>query len=380
MEIKLSIPSRINILGNPGDANEGDFSTISMAINLYARAVLKPAEKIILESYSNCNSTIGNSAPTKRLVTNYQKLPLPYDGKLDLVKGGINYLYQYSPEFRKKVSQEGFHIMTWSEVPKQSGLGGSSLFVLLTLAGLRSFYALDQHKLNNYILAEMTQRIEALELGITCGFADRYVPLFGGLAYIDYRGKLYQQEIKTEPYVTYERLDSYIEQIPLIAISTGLKHDSGDVHGPMRSRYLEEHDQQINNLIENSPMVGFMTGTWETAWRGKIALLERDFKSFGELMNKNHKLVDEMMTYCGFINGAGWANNLMIKVALDSGALGAKLTGAGRGGSVFALVHPDDEVKIAAEWGSAAIENGLNEAHIFSPRIDNVGLTVESLY
>jgi hypothetical protein len=41
---RLSIPARINILGNPGDANEGDFATLSAAVEVRARALVEPAE------------------------------------------------------------------------------------------------------------------------------------------------------------------------------------------------------------------------------------------------------------------------------------------------------------------------------------------------
>ena len=54
-------------------------------------------------------------------------------------------------------------------MPFQSVLGGSSLFVLLTLADLREFYDLDRRILNDYVVAELAQRVEAEELGITCG-------------------------------------------------------------------------------------------------------------------------------------------------------------------------------------------------------------------
>ena len=50
MRYQLSIPARINILGNPGDANEGDFATISAAINIFAGALVEPSENIILET------------------------------------------------------------------------------------------------------------------------------------------------------------------------------------------------------------------------------------------------------------------------------------------------------------------------------------------
>jgi galactokinase/mevalonate kinase-like predicted kinase len=245
------------------------------------------------------------------------------------------------------------------------------------LAGLRQFYDLDRQVHNDYVLAELAQRVEAKELGIACGFADRYVPLFGGVAYLDYRGKLHHKGVFREPYVTYERLDKWVDDLPLVAASTGIQRDSGDVHGRMRPRYLEEYDAWVGRGGETPPMVNFMTDAWETAWRGKIALLESDWATFGALMNENHRLVNEMMAYCSFEDGAGWANNLLIETALSNGALGAKLTGAGSGGSVFALTHPGQEGKLMEVWRQTATRAGLSAARIYRPRISRQGLIVE---
>ena len=224
---------------------------------------------------------------------------------LDLLKGALNRLYAFSPELRSKLPEQGIRIAAWSDVPRQSGLGGSSLLVTLALAALRQFYSLDRRTHNDYILCELTQNVEALELGITCGFADRYVPLFGGLAYLDYRGKLHQAPLRSEPLVTYERLDPYIEPLPLVAITTGVQHNSGDVHGRMRPRYLQEFNAWNGSGGDPPPLVRTMQCIYETAWRGKIALLEGDLDAFGRLMNTNHRLIDEMMTLCGFVDGAG---------------------------------------------------------------------------
>ena len=305
-------------------------------------------------------------------------LPLPYDGCLDLVKAAINRLFQYSPELQAKLPGQGFQLSIWTEVPRQSGLGGSSLIVLLTLAALRTFYQLDPKKHNDYVLSELTQRVEANELGITCGFADRYVPIFGGLGYLDFRGKLFQKTLDQEPYVTYERLDDWADQLSLVAVSTGLVRDSGNVHSPMRAKYLEQHAAWLAVPAELPPMLKFMNGVWEAAWRGKIALLQGDMEAFGSCMNANHHLVNEMMAYCGFEGGAGWANNLFIEAALANGALGAKLTGAGQGGSVFALVHPGEEGRLAQTWQSLADKNGLEQAYIYFPRLAPHGLQVET--
>ena len=376
MSYQLKIPARINILGNPSDANEGDFATISMATDLFAYAHIEPAGHIRLEQLEKSETGWEMLLSQEYAIAD---LPLPYDDQLDLVKAAVNRLWLYSPEFRRKLNRHGFKLSTWTEVPRQSGLGGSTLFVLLTLGALRTLYNLDPLTLNDYVLSELTQRAEALELGIACGFADRYVPLFGGIAYLDYRGKLLQKPLGEEPFVTYERLDSWVEQIPLVAVSSGIPHNSGDVHGCMRPRYIEESEAWTGNGSPPPPMVQFMSGAYETAWRGKIALLHRDWSRFGALMNENHRWVDQMMNYCGFEEGAGWANNLLIEAALQNGALGAKLTGAGGGGSVFALVNPGEEMKVVSAWEQCIANAGLTEAEIYRPQIAQQGLIIEEI-
>ena len=96
-------------------------------------------------------------------------------------------------------------------------------------------------------------------------------------------------------------------------------------------------------------------------------------------MNKNHDAVDKMMAYCGFEDGAGWANNLLIKTALENGAYGAKLTGAGSGGSVFAIANPDSMDSLRASWETAAKQSGLDNAQIYQPRISRQGLFIERI-
>jgi galactokinase/mevalonate kinase-like predicted kinase len=393
MRFHIRVPARINVLGNPSDALEGDFATISAAVNLYAGALVEPAEEIVLESGGRGRLNLGLDFPSgacdptpqvdaektlERLHCTHDQIPLAYDGNLDLMKGALNRLYAYSPELRSRLPERGVRIAAWSHVPRQSGLGGSSLFVILTLAALREFYELDRRTHNDYVLAELTQRVEAKELNITCGYADRYIPIFGGLAYTDYRGKLFHKSLDDEPYTTYERLDGRVSAPPLVAITTGIRHDSGDVHGRMRPIYMQEQ-AALQRGGPLPPMVAYMRGAWETAWRGKIALLHGDLRTFGALMNRNHDLVNDMMEYCGFEDGAGWANNLCIESALGYGALGAKLTGAGGGGSVFALVEPGGEEALIEHWRGVAAEAGLDQALLYQPRISPEGLVIEKI-
>lgn len=376
-QLRLSVPARINILGNPADGNEGDWHTISAAIDVRAGAWIEPADTLQFDEYER--SPEGELVPARHYED--PDLALARDGHAGLQKVALRRLLHYSPEFTAKLQQQKVRLVTWTDVPRRSGLGGSSLLVILTLAGMRAAFELDLQAHNDYILSELTQRVEALDLGITCGYADRYVPLFGGLAYVDYRGKLFQRPLDEEPYCTYERLDSYVSSLPLVVCSTGLQRDSGEVHGVMRGRYLEEHAACQQHAVQ-APlpfMLQVMAQAGATAWRGKIALLRGDWQTFGALMNENHRLVNEMMAYCGLCDGGVQATNRLIEAALAAGALGAKLTGAGGGGSVFALTQPGDELRLAEVFAGVAREEGLGDAQIFIPQIARQGLIVEEI-
>lgn len=374
MRYTLTIPARVNILGNPADANEGDYATISAAISIWAGAFVEEADDLVLEHLVRVGEDEFKAA--HRWHGKPEELSSS-SGDLDLMRATMRRVLSHSAELRDKIGRRGVRIGLWTDVPRNSGLGGSSLLILLMLGGLRAFYGLDRLVHNDYILAELTQRVEAKDLGITCGFADRYVPLMGGLAYLDFRGKLYHKPIGEEPFATYERLDAYVDDLPLVVASTGVQRESGDVHGAMRPKYLKEHEQYEKDPHQVPFLVKIMAEIGSTAWRGKIALLAHDWETFGALMNENHRLVNQMMEYCGFRDGAGWANNLFINVALENGALGAKLTGAGGGGSVFALTRPGDQERIIEQLERAAREHGLDDAHIYKVQVSHRGLCVE---
>jgi galactokinase/mevalonate kinase-like predicted kinase len=364
---ELIMPARVNVLGNPADANEGAHATISAAIDTYAGAIIEPADGLVLEAVSRDGETL-----THQPFTGLP--PYPYDGTLDLLKGAVNRLYAYSSQFRQRLAERGgVRVATWTDVPRNSGLGGSSVLVLLTLAGLRCFYELDPRFHNDYVLSELAQRVEAKELGITCGFADRYVPLFGGLAYLDYRGKLHHRSVGEEPFVTYERLNDRVPDLPLVIAFTGVVRESGDVHSVMRGRYLEEYAAWEHGCPKPA-MVDVMERVGATAWRGKMALLCEDWDEFGRLMQENHRLVDEVMDCCGLPGGAGEANNALVAAALEAGALGAKLTGAGGGGSVFALSRPGREEELVEALRAAAAQAGLEDARVWRAHVDANGL------
>jgi hydroxymethylglutaryl-CoA reductase len=71
------------------------------------------------------------------------------------------------------------------------------------------------------------------------------------------------------------------------------------------------------------------------AYAGRKALKVYDLKKMGELMNENHRLLQE-------IEVSSRELDLLVDIARKQGAYGAKLTGGGGGGCMTALTPTKD--------------------------------------
>ena len=67
----------------------------------------------------------------------------------------------------------------------------------------------------------------------------------------------------------------------------------------------------------------------------------QDWVRFGALMNENHAIQRDL-------GGSGESNERLIQAALDAGAPGAKLAGAGDGGTIVAL-WPNEDAALLEE-------------------------------
>jgi len=77
----------------------------------------------------------------------------------------------------------------------------------------------------------------------------------------------------------------------------------------------------------------------ELARMGKKALLMQDWPTLGHLMNENHAIQRAL-------GGSGESNERLIAAALEAGALGVKLAGAGSGGTIIALWPWEDATSL----------------------------------
>ncbi|MHA1558930.1 MAG: mevalonate kinase [Alphaproteobacteria bacterium] len=98
----------------------------------------------------------------------------------------------------------------------------------------------------------------------------------------------------------------------------------------------------------------------EVVISAKNAIEENNMELLGSLMNKNHELLQKLTISCKELDH-------IVKIARDGGALGAKLTGAGRGGLAVALTpgtELQNKVSDALEQaGYTTLKTKINNNH-----------------
>jgi galactokinase/mevalonate kinase-like predicted kinase len=287
-------------------------SVISCSVDMRARVTVTPAESIVLATNGEeCRIASRNDLR-------------PQDDLFDIPRAILSYLRL--PSLRCRIQYE-------SEIPLRSGMSGSTA---LLVAILQAILAWQGKYPNLYRLAERARYIELNYLEVVCGYQDAYMCTFGGLNYMDFRGKQFYRSAEAELFATVEPLAAYVTELPFVLGFTGVQHASSAVHKPIRERWLEGEPMVVRSYERIT----------EIARAGKKALLLQDWPALGRLMNENHAIQRDL-------GGSGESNEQLIAAALNAGALGAKLAGAGSGGTVIALWPWEDTTPLEKALHSA---------------------------
>lgn len=310
--IQASCPGRAGIVGNPSDLYGG--SVISCSLKQRATAVLKPADGLMVRS-GNLHGEIRGP----------QDLEQKGD-YLDVTRAVLRHFWDDLPH-------REFSLECYTEIPAQSGLAGSSALLAALTACVLKLLGRD---LSLHEIAETVHGIEWSLMRTACGYQDFYIEIFGGLNFMDFRGKEWLgRNPDREPFATVEPLLPRVPQpLPFVLASTGVQRNSGAVHRPLRQRW-EDGEAEVVEAYKRIT---------ELAWLGKKALLTRNWAALGACMNENHEITRNL-------GGSHEACDRLIQAARDAGALGAKLAGAGNGGTIIALT---DERERMAERLQAA--------------------------
>ncbi len=249
--------------------------------------------------------------------------PLPIDGDLDLLKGVVNHFRALA------VAKGGFDLLVHSDAPPGSGLGASSTLVT-ALVGLMCEWL--RKAMTNYEIAELTHKIERVDLKIAGGRQDQYAAVFGGFNFIEFQ---YDHTIVNPLRIRREVINE-LEYSTLLCYTGSTRMSAHIVENQMRS-YIQGKEAVIQSLDRMKELTIEM----------KAALLRDRVRRFGELLHEAwvaKKDLDPAITTEQI--------DRLYQAARENGAIGGKILGAGGGG--FLLVFCPFEKKLAIARGLEA--------------------------
>ncbi len=293
-QVICSAPGRAGIIGNPTDMYGG--AVLSCSVPMRARVTLTANARLSLQTNGQTCAIAGRADLR------------PRGDAFDVARAVLDYL---------RLPRLECHIHYESDIPERSGMAGSTALVVALLQALLAWRG---EYPSPYQLAERARYIELNYLKVVCGYQDAYMCTFGGLNYMDFRGKQFYRQAEAELFATVEQMAPFIPQLPFVLAFTGVRHASSGVHKPLRERWLEGDPV----VVEGYRRIA------ELALTGKKALLMGDWPLLGRVMNDNHAIQRAL-------GGSGESNERLIAAALEAGAPGAKLAGAGDGGTIIAL-------------------------------------------
>lgn len=233
------------------------------------------------------------------------------DRREDIKHPGVRGCLQYMQ------IDEGFEVNHAGDLPARSGLGSSSAF---TVGMLHAMHALKKSHASKRELADQAIFVEQKVLCENVGVQDQIQCAHGGLNVIEIRrdGSYDVQPLRL-PDGRMRELEAHC-----LLFFTGLQRNASDV---------------LNDMRRNAAMDAMLlAGSATLARRGVRALVEGQIAEFGVLLHEGWILK------CALSNLVSTPEiNGMYQRALDAGALGGKLLGAGSGGFLLIFARPQDQ-------------------------------------
>jgi D-glycero-alpha-D-manno-heptose-7-phosphate kinase len=224
-------------------------------------------------------------------------------------------------------------ITTLADIPSGTGLGSSGSF---TTALVKALYAHYRKNIHPSQLAEMACRIEIEKLNEPIGKQDQYIAAYGGITEFTFHkdGSVSSAPLNLSMQTLHDLEDN------LLLFFTGVSRSAGSIL----------KDQVDKSKLKDVEMLENLHFTKDLGLRSKEALLLGDTKKFGELLHEHweHKKSRSSGMTSDFIDFA-------YSQAIQAGAVGGKLVGAGGGG--FLMFYANDKEKLRNKM----IELGLDE-------------------
>ncbi|CAK0783514.1 hypothetical protein CVIRNUC_006713 [Coccomyxa viridis] len=312
------VHARIGLLGNPSDSYYGKTISLSLA-NFFAEVTLKPSDSIRFVPHLLHDGGTYSSWDLFVSRVNGEG----YGGGVKLLKAMCKIFFADCKQRGLELPQQHFELSYETNIPRQSGLSGSSAIACAAFNCLLAFYGL-RDRIPVADRPTLVLRAEE-ELGITAGLQDRVVQVYGGLVYMDFA----RESMQRHGHGRYESLEPELLP-PLWLIYCNSPSDSGKVHSDVRQRW-HQGDRTVHEAMAR--FASF-------AEKGRSAIEREDELALALLMNKNFELRRQVFGDAAL----GEANLAMVKCAWSVNAA-AKFTGSG--GAIVVLC-PEGEPQEAA--------------------------------
>jgi mevalonate kinase len=218
-------------------------------------------------------------------------------------------------------------IQVTSNIPIAGGMGSGAA---VSVAILRAFSTSLGHPLNDEQVSELAYEVEVIHHGTPSGIDNSVITYAKPVYYV--KGKMIETlQVK--------------HAFTLVIGDSGVQSPTANVVSDVRQAW-EKAREQFDGLFD---AIGAITASAREAVEvGKI-------NSLGSLMDENHALLRRISVSSPELDG-------LVEAARSAGALGAKLSGAGRGGNMIALVAPESSENVArALINAGAIRTILTE-------------------
>jgi D-glycero-alpha-D-manno-heptose-7-phosphate kinase len=300
MVFRSKAPLRIGLAGGGTDvspySDKYGGAVINATISHFASANIELTKDRFVELHSS-DMNQAFRAPLNQ--------PLPIDGTLDLLKGMYNRVLKDHGSFAA-----GFRLSTTVEAPLGSGLGTSST-LMVALAGV--FRQMLRLSLDNNEIAHYAFDIERNDLGFAGGKQDQYAATFGGMNYMEF---LPGDKVIVQPVILPPEQMKALENNFLLYY-TALNRESSSIIS----------EQQQNVINNNQSSISAMHALKEQSRMMYEALKSGRLDDIGSILD------------FGFDNKRKMAANIsnpyleeIYETALEAGASGGKISGAGGGG------------------------------------------------
>jgi galactokinase len=333
-------PGRIEVLGNHTDYNEG--TVLSAAINMGHCFCISKSERPGVQLIAgNLNETTEfDPANSTRLSPTVQWA--------NFVKGVMFYLRD------RGVIVDRINCTFMGSIPMGAGLSSSAALEVATAFAVLKYAGASLGKTE---IAKIAQKAENDFAGCSCGLLDQFSSIYGehhGLIHSDFRS-----------------LEAYSVKLPddvvFLMINPHIKHALADSPYNARRISCEKAAKELGALLDH-PVVALRDVSWEEFEANKdkidpeaaqrathiIAEIRRveegvkllkngKLEAFGQFLYDSHET-----SRTAFENSCDELD-IVVEAAREAGALGARLSGGGWGGSVVALVHEADADAICAK-------------------------------